>query len=99
MRKDNAYEVTPLIRQNLTFNRMNLAHHFDIIQLARFDVIFCRHVLRYFEKNWMLEMIKRLYHMLEPGGFLFLDPYVSSDAVMKLPFIYAGECVYQTPWS
>ena len=36
------------------------------------DIIFCRNVLIYFDKQTQYEVIKKLVDCLKPGGYLFL---------------------------
>ncbi len=38
----------------------------------KFDIIFCRNVLIYFEKEVQVQVIKKLYDRLNTGGYLFI---------------------------
>ncbi|MGF1477235.1 MAG: CheR family methyltransferase [Geminicoccaceae bacterium] len=49
------------------FNLLDLDHQF-----GRFDVIFCRNVLIYFEPSTKADILKRLADLLEADGFLVL---------------------------
>ena len=37
-----------------------------------FDVIFCRNVIIYFDKETQLDLFERYYEMLKPNGLLLL---------------------------
>lgn len=59
------------LRRKVAFARMNLMDgHYPIGDPM--DVIFCRNVLIYFEKETQLQVISRLCAALRPGGHLFL---------------------------
>jgi chemotaxis protein methyltransferase CheR len=60
-------ELTALIR----FVRVNL-HHDSYPVSGRFDLIFCRNVLIYFDAPSKARVIDRLLDRLEPHGYLFL---------------------------
>jgi chemotaxis protein methyltransferase CheR len=59
------------IRTPITFGRLNLASDYSDLGM-RFDAIFCRNVLIYFDGQGRAEVVKRLLHHLVPGGYLFL---------------------------
>jgi chemotaxis protein methyltransferase CheR len=60
-------ELTSLIR----FARINLSHD-TYPTTGRFDLIFCRNVLIYFDAPSKRRVIDRLLDRLEPNGFFFL---------------------------
>ncbi|UAB77857.1 protein-glutamate O-methyltransferase CheR [Erythrobacter sp. SCSIO 43205] len=63
--------IVPKLRQKVSFGRLNLMDsHYPIGEPV--DVIFCRNVLIYFEKETQSAVVKRLCKQLAPGGFLFL---------------------------
>ena len=63
--------VKPELRRKLEFGRFNLMEkNFDLGR--SFEVIFCRNVLIYFDKNNQQSLLKRFYAHLVPGGYLFL---------------------------
>jgi len=63
--------IAPELRRHVRFGRLNLMD-------ARYpvdpdmDVIFCRNILIYFEKDTQQAVLKRLCRHLRPGGYLFL---------------------------
>jgi chemotaxis protein methyltransferase CheR len=61
----------PEIRSLVRFHRLNL--NADPFALGgRFDLIFCRNVLIYFDVAGRTRVLTRLLDQLEPGGYLFL---------------------------
>jgi chemotaxis protein methyltransferase CheR len=64
------WQISPEIRAMVQFRQLNLLHDFS--QLGRFDVIFCRNVLIYFDQDTKVGVFNRLAKMCEPDGFLVL---------------------------
>jgi len=54
----------------ITFKQLNLLH--DWPMKGPFDIIFCRNVIIYFDKETQQELFARYYDMLTPGGLLIL---------------------------
>ena len=54
----------------VTFRKMNLMD--PAYNLGKFDVIFCRNVLIYFDGPTKSEVMNRLAQSMNPGGFLML---------------------------
>jgi chemotaxis protein methyltransferase CheR len=50
------------------FNLLNTEYH----ALGKFDIIFCRNVLIYFERDVQQRLLKQFTAVLNPGGLLFL---------------------------
>lgn len=79
VREGEAYRVAPQIRQMVQFRKHNLLD--GLAGLGRFDLIFCRNVLIYFDqarKAWALD---RIAEILEPHGALVLG---SAETVVGL---------------
>jgi chemotaxis protein methyltransferase CheR len=58
------------VRAMVQFRQFNLLH--DFTPLGRFDVIFCRNVLIYFDQAAKSDIFGRLMRVNEPDGYLFL---------------------------
>lgn len=69
------YEGTFLIKESLRnkvrFKQVNLKA--SMAGLGKFDVIFLRNVLIYFEQATKLEIVRRVLGQLKTGGFLFIS--------------------------
>lgn len=59
------------LRAPITFGRLNLAAG-DYDLGTKFDAIFCRNVLIYFDGPRRMDVARRLLRQLQPGGYLFL---------------------------
>jgi chemotaxis protein methyltransferase CheR len=87
--------IVPELRARVGFKRLNFRdREYDVG--TGFDVIFCRNVLIYFEKQFQRELLLRLCARLAPGGYLFLG-HTESVHGMGLPLDGVGNCVYQAP--
>jgi chemotaxis protein methyltransferase CheR len=61
----------PVIRDLITFRRLNLNDAQYLVD-GPFDLIFCRNVLIYFNRETKAAVVDRLTRHLAPGGLLFL---------------------------
>jgi len=61
----------PEIRSVIQFFRMNLNEPAYPLT-GKFDLIFCRNVLIYFDMRGREQVVRRLASFLSPGGYLFL---------------------------
>ena len=67
----NRYEIQQKVKQNVIFRQFNLM---DPIQFKRkFDVIFCRNVMIYFDQPTKTALINRMYDATVPGGYLIIS--------------------------
>lgn len=67
----NDYTVAPVIKQNVIFQTFNLM---DPIRFRlKFDVIFCRNVMIYFNQNTRDALVKRFYDAMTPSAYLFIS--------------------------
>lgn len=65
------YTVAPAIRQNVIFRPFNLMEpiHFRL----KFDVIFCRNVMIYFNQETRDGLVQRFCDAMHPGGYFFIS--------------------------
>ncbi len=71
LKGDKFYKVRPEVAQKVNFKKINLKLDFQR-SLSNFDVIFCRNVLIYFNHEMQNQIINKCWHVLKPGGYLFL---------------------------
>jgi chemotaxis protein methyltransferase CheR len=64
------WQIAPEIRAMVQYRPFNLLHDFG--QLGRFDVVFCRNVLIYFDQPTKIEVLDRMARIVEPDGYLML---------------------------
>lgn len=68
---DGSYTVTKQIRDNVIYRHFNLM---DPIRFKRrFDVIFCRNVMIYFDQPTKDALVQRFYDATVPGGYLLIS--------------------------
>lgn len=63
------YQIIPQIRNLVTFGVHNIVSH---IHLSHMDIILCRNLLIYFEKELQEKVFEKFYYSLNPGGFIVL---------------------------
>jgi chemotaxis protein methyltransferase CheR len=69
-RPNNNWEVNDAIKSMATFTTGNLLQPFGAI--GKFDIIFCRNVLIYFDEKTKADVMNRLAAVLNPPGYMFL---------------------------
>lgn len=63
-------EPTQPVRDLIAFRFLNLLHDWPFKQ--KFDVIFCRNVLIYFEQDLQAQLFSRFCSVLKPGGHMYI---------------------------
>jgi chemotaxis protein methyltransferase CheR len=91
----SAYEVTPEIRQCVSFARLNLAG--DWPMRGPFDLILCRNVMIYFRNELRTQLAQRFAELLAPGAHLFIGHAESLNG-LDHPFGLVRPSIYQAPW-
>ena len=90
-RGERMYQVTPQLRSTIAFQRLNLM---DPLPFQRpLDLIFCRNVMIYFDKETIASLVDKYYKILAPGGYLFIG-HSESLSGFKHPFKYVAPCIY-----
>ena len=77
--------VNPQLRQKVIFKRLNLMDE-DFGFDNYLDIIFCRNVIIYFDKETQAELLPRLANCLKTGGYLFMGHSEILDCA-KLPLV------------
>jgi chemotaxis protein methyltransferase CheR len=90
-RKDGSYEVAPIIRNNVIFRSFNLM---DPIKFQRkFDVIFCRNVMIYFDQPTKDALVRRFYDATLPGGYFLIS--CSENLGLDIPYHKVTTATFQ----
>lgn len=96
-RRDGAPElrVRPALRDLVTFRQLNLSSLPWRFRSA-LDVIFCRNVLIYFDRELERRILGDFLRVLRPGGLLFLG---QSESVFGLVdgLVHLGNTIYARP--
>lgn len=85
--------IVPELRQRIAFHRLNFMDA-DYGVKDRFDVIFFRNVMIYFDKPTQEAVIGKLCRNLVPGGYLFVG-HAESLAGLDIPVSCVGTAVYR----
>ena len=88
---DGTYTVSKVLKDNVVFRTFNLME--PISFRRKFDVIFCRNVMIYFNQATRDALVRRFYDALVPGGYLFIS---HSESLGQTPlFRMVASAVYQ----
>jgi chemotaxis protein methyltransferase CheR len=78
-RAGEAWQIAPEIRGMVKFLPLNLLNDFS--HLGRFDLVFCRNVLIYFDQATKIDVLERIADVTERDGYLVLG---GAETVMGL---------------
>ena len=85
------YQVAPRVRDNVIFQPFNLM---DPIRFRRkFDVIFCRNVMIYFDQPTKDALVRRFYDATVPGGYLLISK--SENLSANMPYKRLAPSTFQ----
>jgi len=84
--------IKPPLRQMITFNQLNLMHAWPM--KGPFDVIMCRNVMIYFDRETQLQLLTRFIQLLRPGGLLFLG-HSETAGKAQSELLVKGRTIYQ----
>ena len=92
----HGYQIRQRTRRMISFAQMNLA---EAPYVGKLDCIFCMNVLMYFSEEHRLQILRRFYDALEPGGFFVLGHSETlSNLPMKFESVVLGDCrIYRKP--
>lgn len=87
------------LRESVKFTSANLVDPASVAAQGRFDIIFCRNVLIYFDDASRLLAVDNLYESLNPGGFICLGHTESMSRISKRFDLrrFEDAIVYQRP--
>ena len=88
---DGTHTVAPVIRDNVIYQPFNLM---DPIKFRRkFDIIFCRNVMIYFDQPTKDALVQRFYDATVPGGYLLIS--YSENLSPKSPYRRLAPATFQ----
>jgi chemotaxis protein methyltransferase CheR len=96
---ENSWRIIPELRQSVRFSSANLMDTAEMRAHGRFDVIFCRNVLIYFDESSRRIAAENLYENLVPGGYICLGHTESMSRISPLFEVcrFSDAIVYQRP--
>ncbi len=68
---DSDYEIDPVLREQVNFSQGNLLDIDATVNAGRYDIVFCRNLLIYFDDATTASAIARLRLLLSDEGLLF----------------------------
>ncbi len=86
------FRIKPPIRSMIEFQRLNLMEPFH--PADPFQVIFCRNVMIYFNKQTQEQLVNRFASCLTPGGYLLIG-HSESLTGLEHPYDYIKPAVYR----
>jgi len=94
-----SWKVIDALRESVTFTSVNIVEPQQTRPHGRFDVIFCRNVLIYFDDTSRRVAAENLYENLLPGGFICLGHTESMSRISPLFEVrrFPDAIVYQRP--
>lgn len=87
------YEVTDRLKRDVLFRKFNLTEKYFPFR-EKFDIIFCRNVMFYFDKGTRDKLVNRFYNCLNEGGYLFVG-HSETLANTRTAFKYVIPAVYR----
>ena len=81
---ENYYEIDKFLRDAITFKVVNVMDKFAMKRLGKFNVIFCRNMLIYFDDKSRKEVAMTFYDMLKPHGYVFLGHAESMNRIVSV---------------
>lgn len=90
-RDGSRFRVSEQLATFIKFARLNLMHEFPF--KGRFDCIFCRNVMIYFDRPTQEKLVQKFSRFLNPGGYLMIGhseslTNVEHDLVYIQPSLY-----------
>lgn len=91
--KKKLVRIAPEVRSMVKFFQLNLknAHYSGIEQM---DIVFCRNVMIYFDKETQMSILKKIVRHIKSGGYLFMG---HSEVIQTsvLPLVSKETTIYQ----
>ncbi len=81
---DEHWQIVGSIREMVTYHQTNLLH--DMAHLGRFDIVFCRNVLIYFDNEAKSQVLQRICSMMPEDGILYLG---GAESVIGITQVFA----------
>ncbi|MDF1557146.1 MAG: protein-glutamate O-methyltransferase CheR [ANME-2 cluster archaeon] len=90
------YNVKPHVKKHVKINHLDLSSDFDKLSIT-YELILCRNVVIYFNKDVKQAIFMKFYNMLQKDGFLVLgkNESITGDALCYLENVNISERVYK----
>jgi chemotaxis protein methyltransferase CheR len=96
---EEQWQILDELRSSVHFTAVNIVESAETRTHGKFDVIFCRNVLIYFDDTSRRTAAENLYENLMPGGFICLGHTESMSRISPLFEVrrFSDAIVYQRP--
>jgi len=91
-KKNPLFKVDAPLRSKITFQRLNFMENFKLADQQ--DIIFCRNVVIYFDRQTQVVLFDKFCNNLKRGGYLFIG-HSESLSGMTLPIKQVAPTVFQ----
>src|SRR5512143_115836 len=93
------YRIADRVRELVSFSYLNLLDPYKTSLISNMDIIFCRNVIIYFDKEAKKKVIESFYEKLRKGGYLLLG---HSESLINISNAFVlktlkNDMVYQKP--
>lgn len=94
-KNSNLVRIVPELRALVKFRRLNFLEG-DFGMREPVDIIFCRNVIIYFNKETQEIVLNRFYRHIIPGGYVFMGHSETLNG-LDVPFVQAHPTIYRRP--
>jgi chemotaxis protein methyltransferase CheR len=93
------YRIVDIVKELVSFSSVNLLDPYKTSLITNMDIIFCRNVIIYFDKEAKKTVIESFYQKLREGGYLLLG---HSESLINISNAFElrtlkNDMVYQKP--
>ena len=92
-KEKDCWQVIDQLRKEVTFRRFNLMNQRFPFKKP-FQIVFCRNVMIYFDRQTRDDLVRRFHDFIEPGGYFFIGHSETLGREQTL-FRYLMPAVYQ----
>jgi chemotaxis protein methyltransferase CheR len=85
--------IVPELRKKIKFKQLNLMDHYYSV-VKDIDVIFCRNVFIYFDRQTQERVIRKLCSHIRPGGYLFIG-HSETLRIQNPPFKHITSTIFK----
>ncbi|WP_313345157.1 protein-glutamate O-methyltransferase CheR [Sedimentibacter sp.] len=90
--KEGKYQVLPEIKKYVDFKVFNLMD--PIVAKNKYDVIFCRNVMIYFNADTKINIVNKFYEATKTGGYLMIG-HAETIQRNKSEYLYVSPAIYK----
>jgi len=93
----DAWRIKDIVKKYVWFERVNLMDKLKMRLLGKFDVIFCKNVIIYFDESSRNKVAEYFWYILKKSGFLVLGPAEKIRIVSEIfePVFESGMFFYR----